>query len=309
MDQVSQQPTTNTGKSAGKKIILISFGLLVAGTASYFGYEHWKKKKEEKATADAGNDTPELNITPPSKNSFSVPAAASIPMRNDDFPLKNKSKGAKVKQVQQVLIAKLGAGILGKAGADGDFGSKTEAALIKAGYPTIIDESTFNVMLQGDTNAAASGFDADVTANQLYTAASKKDFSGTIKSLQILSSKEDYTSVSESFKNNYRMNGVHQTLVNGVLGSFTDAKQKQAIRLQFTRMGLNYDGKKWSLSGLNSNSIITNQATIVWEHPKKGIKVPASMVLGKEVAQRGTHTLFENNGHHFLVKTKTINYL
>lgn len=308
MDQVLQQPNAGSGKSTGKKIIIIGFSVIAIGAASYFGYEHFKKKKEEKQSSDNGDDGADLDVAPPTKSSFSIPSAPSAPARNDDFPLKSGSKGAKVKQVQQVLLAKLGATILGRSGADGDFGAKTEAALIKAGYPTSIDESNFNVITQSDAPSAPA-FDADVAANQLYTAASKKDFSGTIKSLQTLSSKDDYKSVSESFKSNYRINGVHQTLVNGILGSFTDVKQKQAIRLQFTRMGLNYDGKKWSLSGLDTASIITNQATIVWEHPKKGIKVPAKMVLGKEVAQRGEHTLFENNGHHFLVKTKTVNYL
>jgi hypothetical protein len=307
MDQAIQQPTT--GKSTGKKIILISFGVLAVGAASYFGYEHWKKKKEQQASADdgSGDNTPDLNLTPPTKSAFNLPPATAV--RNDDFPLKKGSKGAKVKQMQQVLIAKLGAGSLGTKGADGDFGSKTEAALVKAGFPTSIDESTFNVMVQGDDAAASNNFDADAIATELYNAAVKKDFPNTIKSLQKLNSKEDYTSVSESFKNNHRINGVRQTLVNGILGSFTDTKQKQAIRLQFTRIGLNYDGKKWSLSGLDTASIITNQTTIVWEHPKKGIKVPANMVLGKEVAQRGEHTLFENNGQYFLVETKTVNYL
>jgi peptidoglycan hydrolase-like protein with peptidoglycan-binding domain len=307
MDQAIQQPTT--GKSTGKKIILISFGVLAVGAASYFGYEHWKKKKEQQASADDGSsdNTSDLNLTPPTKSAFNLPPATAV--RNDDFPLKKGSKGAKVKQMQQVLIAKLGTGSLGKAGADGDFGSKTEAALTKAGFPTSIDESTFNVMVQNDDAAASNTFDADAIATALYIAASKKDFPNTIKSLQKLNSKEDYTSVSESFKNNYRINGVRQTLVNGILGSFSDTKQKQAIRLQFTRIGLNYDGKKWSLSGLDTASVITTQATIVWEHPKKGIKVPANMVLGKEVAQRGEHTLFENNGQYFLVETKTINYL
>ncbi len=311
MDQVLQQQPT-TGKNTGKKIILISFGVLAVGAASYFGYEHWKKKKAQQASANddgsgdgSSNSTADLNLTPPTKGAFSIPT--NTPVRNDDFPLKKGSKGAKVKQVQQVLIAKLGTGSLGRSGADGDFGSKTEAALVKAGFPTSIDESTFNVMVQGDASTAS--FDADATATELYNAASKKDFSATITSLQKINSKEDYTSVSESFKNNYRINGVRQTLVNGILGSFPDTKQKQAIRLQFIRMGLNYDGKKWSLSGFDLPSIITNQSTIVWEHPKKGIKVPANMVLGKEVAQRGEHTLFENNGQHFLVETKTINHL
>jgi len=310
MDQVlQQQPTAK--KSTEKKIILVSFGLLVAGAATFFGYEHWKKKKEEKAAAadDGSDNTSDVNFTPPHKNSFSIPNNTLA--ANDDFPLKKGSKGAKVKQLQQFLIAKLGAGSLGKSGADGDFGSKTEAGLIKAGYPASIDESTFNVMVQGDSSSSngGSGFDADGTATELYNAVIKKDFSATITSLQKLNSTEDYSSVSTSFKNNYRINGVHQTLVNGILSSFSDPKQKQTIRLQFIRMGLKYDGKKWSLSGIDSQDIITTQETIVWEHPRKGIKVPANMVLGQEVTQRGEHTLFENNGKYFLVETKTINYL
>ena len=300
MEQIVQQQTQTSGK--GKKILLISLGAIATGTIGFFGWRWWKARKE-KADTEKEN-TPDLELpTPPSKSSFNIPTAP--PKRNDEFPLKKNSKGARVKQVQEVLIAKLGKDILGKAGADGDFGSKTEAALTKAGYPITIDESTFNVITQGNIE----NFDVDAIATELYKAAVSKDFPSSIKSLQKLKSKEDYTSVSESFKNNYRVNGVRQTLVNGMLNIFTDEKQKQSIRLQFTRMGLNYDGKKWSLSGLETSSIITKQATIVWEHSRKGIKVPANMVLGKEVTQRGEHTLFENNGKHFLVETKAINYL
>ncbi len=301
MEQVLQQQTQTQSSGKGKKIALITLGVLATGTLGFFGFRWWKNKKEK---AQAQDDTaPDLDLTPPSKSSFTPHTTA--PQRNDDFPLKKGSKGARVKQIQDVLISKLGKDILGKAGADGDFGSKTEAALTKASFPITIDENTFNVITQGNVE----NFDADATATELYNAATKKDFLSALKSLQKLKSKEDYTSVSESFKNNYRVNGVHQTLVNGMLGSFSNEKQKQSIRLQFTRMGLNYDGKKWSLSGLETASIITNQATIVWEHPSKGIKVPANMVLGKEVTRRGEHTLFENNGKHFLVQTKTINYL
>jgi hypothetical protein len=304
MEQIEQQQTQTSGK--GKKIILIGLGVLATGTLGYFGYEYWKKKKE-KAADDA---PPELDLAPPSKSSFSLPS--TTPKRNDDFPLKKGSKGSKVKQVQEVLLSKVGKDILGKAGADGDFGSKTEAALVKAGYPTSIDENTFNVIVQGSDSGNSSssnesgGLNADATATDLYNAATKKNFLNALKSLQKMQTKDDYTSVSESFKNNFHINGVRQTLVNGLLNSFTDAKQKQTIRLQFIRMGLNYDGKKWSLSGLDTASIITKQATIVWEHPHKGIKVPANMVLGKEVAKRGKHTLFENNGKHFLVDTQNV---
>lgn len=297
MEQTITQQEQTSGK--GKKILLISLGIAATGTLGYFGYQWWMKRKKKKSDENA-SEVPDLDLNPPAKSNFSLPSA---PKRNDDFPLKKGSKGARVKQVQEVLLTKLGKDALGKAGADGDFGSKTEVALIKAGYPSTIDESTFNVMTQGET------LDASTSAKELYSAAIIKNFTGAIKALQKLKSKDDYTTVSDDFKTKYRIGGVRQTLVNGMLNSFTDEKQKQAIRLQFTRMGLNYDGKKWSLSGIESSSIITKHATLVWVHPKKAIKVPANMVLGKEIAQRGNHTLFENNGKHFLVEAKTINYL
>jgi hypothetical protein len=93
------------------------------------------------------------------------------------------------------------------------------------------------------------------------------------------------------------------------LSSFSDEKQKQAIRLQFTRMGLSYNGKKWSLSGWDRSSLMTVCAAFVWASPTTAIMVPSNMVLGKEVTTRGAHTLFENNGQHFLVKTNSIKAL
>lgn len=292
MEQILEQQAQPSGK--GKKILLIGLSLAATGTLGYFGYQWYQKRKQNQTE----NETPDLDLTPPEKNSFSLPTAPA--KRNDDFPLKKGSKGTRVKQLQDALIEKHGKETLPKYGADGDFGSEMVTALSKLNYPSSIDENTFNVIVQ------QGGLDDDLAAKELYNAAIKKDFSSAIKSLQKLKSKEDYSSVSEIFKTNYRINGVRQTLVNGMLNSFSDEKKKQAIRLQFTRMGLNYDGSKWSLSGLETSSIITKQATLVWVNPKTAIKVPANMVLGKEVAQRGKHTLFENNGQHFLVETQSV---
>lgn len=294
MEQTIQ--TQPAGK--GKKILLIGLGLAATGTLGYFGYEWYKRSKTDN-NSDA--EMPDMDLTPPSQGSFTPPPAPV--KRNDDFPLHKGSKGTRVKQVQDALIEKHGKEIFPKYGADGDFGSEMVTALSKLSYPASIDENTFNVIVQG------GGLDNDETATDLYNAATKKDFASAIKSLQTLKSKEDYTSVSESFKNNFRINGVRQTLVNGMLNSFSDEKQKQAIRLQFTRMGLNYDGKTWSLSGIESSSIITKKTALVWVHPKKAIKVPANMVLGKMIAHRGKHLLFENKGKHFLVDTKSVAFL
>lgn len=288
-----QQPKSNK-----KKLVFIGLGIAGTAALSYFGWQYWKKKKSQ-SEEDTNDDAPEI----PSGNSTSyIPKPKTAPSRNDSFPLKKGSKGANVKALQQVLLAKLGKDSLGKAGADGDFGSKTEAALAKAGLPASIDETTFNVLLKG------SSPDPSSTASQLYAAATKRDFNKVISLLKTMRNTSDYQAVGEVFKN-YRINGVRQTLVNGLLNSFPDEKQKQAIRLAFSNMGLKYDGSKWSLSGFDGRRLLlTNRATKVWKNPKTAVPVPANMVLGREIEKRAGYTLFENDKQLFLVQSQHVNY-
>ena len=58
------------------------------------------------------------------------PSAVSAPTVKDVFPLKKGSKGAMVSQVQSLLL-KIDKNLLPKFGADGDFGSETEGAIVK----------------------------------------------------------------------------------------------------------------------------------------------------------------------------------
>jgi hypothetical protein len=74
-------------------------------------------------------------------------------------------------------------------------------------------------------------------------------------------------------------------------------------------MGLQYDGSRWSLSGIGGNPIITVQPTTVWVNAKQGVEVPARTVLGNEVSRKLGYALFENKGKYFLVHTNTIKYL
>ena len=75
------------------------------------------------------------------------------------------------------------------------------------------------------------------------------------------------------------------------------------------RIGLQFDGNKWSLSGFDGKSIVTIEAATVWINAAEGVKVPAKMVLGNEVTRRLDYTLFENKGKYFLVDTKSVQYL
>lgn len=288
----------NTKKSGTKKWLFIGLGVAATGALSYFGWQYWKKNKSQ-SEEDAGGDAPDF----PSDNASTyIPKPKSAPTRNDAFPLKKGSKGANVKALQEVLIAKLGKDILGKSGADGDFGSKTEAALKKAGLSISIDETTFNVLVKGSSPDPAS------TASQLYAAATKRDYAKAIGLLKTLRNTSDYKAVSDVFVN-YRINGVRQTLVNGLLNSFSEEKQKQGIRLAFSSMGLKYDGSKWSLAGFDqSKLLLTNRKTKVWKNPKTSVPVPANMVLGKEITRRGGYTLFENDKQLFLVQSQHVKH-
>lgn len=280
---------------------MIGLGVAATGLLSYFGWDYYQKRKR-KQEENAEDNPPETNLPVPQKSTFQPGYFTQPTKRNDEFPLKKGSKGARVKAVQDALIAKNGKEILPRYGADGDFGSEMVVALKKLNLPESIDETTFNVLV------STPSINATELAKTLYKDAANKNLSGVIASLKKMRSKEDYTAVSNEFKK-YPLRGVSQTLVNGLLGSFSDESQKQQIRLEFSRMGLKYDGTKWSLSGLGGFKVMTITATTVWRTPSEGAKVPANMILGTEIATNGGFTLFENNGQKFIVKTSTIKYL
>lgn len=317
-------------KSQKKKIILLSVGLGAAGVLGYFGWQYFKKRKQEKKNDDVDvilntttNPQPEFHRTdtavvvkpkvikprikpkPVFEPSYEPTYTTESPKASSEFPLKKGSKGDKVKILQQALIDNYGKSILPRYGADGFFGNEMITALKKLNLPSTVNETTFYVLVKGSSNSS-SKYDM---GKLLYMAAATRNFSEVMELLKKLRNKEDYATASTSFKN-YRLNGgVRQTLVNGILNTFSDEKQKQQIRLQFTRMGLQFDGNKWSLSGLDGLAIITTRPTMVWKDAQTGVQVPANMVLGNEVANRMSYTLFENSGQHFLVKTSTIKYL
>lgn len=312
---------TGSKKKRQKKIIIASIAVGAAGILGYFGWQYLKKRKNNKKGTDLdailktsgsytnadSNYTPTPVYTIPKSNPKPVKTAPvfTIPKTTADtngFPLKKGSRGNNVRLLQEALITKYGKSILPRYGADGDFGSETTSALKKAGLPATITESVFNVLTEGTKiNSASLG-------KELYKAASSKNYSKAISLLKQMKNTEDYNAANTEFKTG-RINGVRQTIVNGLLNVFSTASQKEAIKFEFLRMGLQFDGSKWSLSGFDGRSLVTMQAATVWVSATVGVKVPARMVLGNEVTRRLDYTLFENNGKYFLVPTKSVNYL
>lgn len=319
MKAKAKNKTAGTKKQQKKKIVITALAVSAAGILGYFGWQYFKKQKEKKAGDLDEILKPVKNINPPPPvidtpiwtkpkikpkvrtDKINIPNYED-PKDKGEFPLRRGSKGDKVKALQESLIAKYGKAIMPRYGADGFFGGEMVTALKKLKLPASIDQTTYNVLTQGHVATKTN------SAQKLYEAAAKGDFKAALSFLKTIKSKDDYTAIGTEFKN-YRINGVRQTLVNGMLNSFTTDEQKQAIRFEFIRMGLQYDGNKWSLSGLGGIPIITTQDTTVWINANDGVKVPARMVLGNEVSKRLDYTLFENNGKYYLVQSKYIKYL
>lgn len=299
-------------KAKKKKIIITTLAVGATGIIGYFGWQYFKMKKAAKhddldsIIANMNQPivtTPVLPVVRPKTKTKTTYSSTATAERNDDFPLKKGSKGENVRRLQDALIIKYGKQTLPKYGADGDFGSELVSALKKLGLPATINESTLNVIAQGTTvNPSTVGKD-------LFNAANAKDFNKTISLLKKMKNVDDYTTANNVFKESRINGGVRQTIVNGLLTVFLSDTQKQAIKFEFLRMGLQFDGSKWSLSGFDGCPIVTMIPTSVWINATESVKVPARMVLGNEISKRLDYTLFENAGKHFLVQTKTVKYL
>ena len=278
-----------------KKWIIAGAGVVTAGLLSYFGWHYWQKKKSE--SDDVSDDSNSAD----SDGGSSTPPPIPKVVANDDFPLKKGSKGANVKLLQESLIAKYGKSIMPRYGADGGFGAELQAALKKLGLPESIDETTFNVLVKG------SSPDPSNTAQKFYDALGKQDLNTTLALLRAMRNPDDYKAVSDKFLE-MRFNGVRQTLVNGLMSTFPDERLKQMVSLALTKIGLKYDGNKWSLSGFGDKVLlITNCASRVWNSPTSSVAVPPRMVLGTKVAMRGDHVLFENDNQYFIILNKHVN--
>ncbi len=299
-------------------------GITVAGMG-YFGWKYFRGKQN--TTAGAADALPAFNwpvVPQPVPNPAIPPVNVYRPepkpkpqnrpapeqTATDSFPLKKGSRGDNVRNFQQALINAYGKEILPRYGADGQFGAEMTAALKKLKLPARVDLTTFNIIVKGGSNPQGSQNAAEGSiAKNLADAAGKKDFAAAIKALRQINGTDGYTAVNNLFKNMRINGGVRQTLVNAMLNSFADEKQKREIRLEFRRMGLVYDGSKWSLAGLDGLTIVTIDSATVWADASKSVQVPQRTVLGTEIARRLDYTLFENKGKHFLVQTSKVTYL
>jgi len=323
--------------NSGGKIVLATLTIGALGVLGYLGWRYVRGRRSKNNTnldelllkpLPGGTSQPGGSTIPPLQmdplpGGFPIPDATMTPPVSDSkggsrkragstregFPLRRGSKGDNVRILQEALIRKYGANILPKYGADGSFGAEMVAALRKLKMPGTISETFFNVLTQSTgSNSASTGTDLSALSGKLYNATMRRDFATVLSLLGNIKSSADYTTVSNGFQQ-YRINGVRQTLVNGLLNVFSADSQKQQLRLAFATIGLQYDGNRWAISGLNGPPIITVIPTKIWVTPTMAVDVPARMLLGQEVARRLQYVLFANGGRHFLVHQNSIRHL
>lgn len=298
-----------TEKNKKKKILFFSIGALFTGIAGYLGWRAYNKAKDNPAYVQDTFIEPKTTSSDAVSTSYTaakstVKTAKKLVESIVDFPIAKGSKGEKVKLLQQALIDKYGKSILPKSGADGAYGSEMATALKKVGLPAEIDESTYNVLIQGRS------IDPAKIAEDLFRGATSKDFNKVINTLKQMKTVNDYQMVNDIFKTRYYFGLVRKTLVTGLLDSFASDEQKKQIRLQFARIGLKYDGQSWSLSGapLSEKLLITKENCTVYDQNRKPIQLLANTILGRFIEEKQGFSLFENNGQKFLVSSPSVNF-
>ncbi len=176
----------------------------------------------------------------------------------NQFPLKRGSRGSLVQMVQQALLAKGGQPALiiketsfrnGKV--DGVFGKGTERALRAFGFPSVITQSQFTILVGKSENSPFGGWGA--IAKEIINAANKQNLFGVLNGLKKIATVTQYKQVSTFFQN-VRILGTRVTsLVNALLSVAFKSKEleKIKIRAEFRRMGLKQNARGvWYIPGI-----------------------------------------------------------
>lgn len=317
-------------KSNTKKYILIGVGVVAAGVGGYLLYRHLKAKKDENDVAEFtdavenGSFKPNVDPLPsPPKTSYS-PASSKPAVVYNQFPLKYGSKGTTVRDLQTALNKKYGT----KIDVDGDWRNQTETALKAKGMPTVIDSETYAKIILGTfkvggsapTKPAATGSQPSAAAisKLLHTAISKDDIYGAISALKKISNISRYKSVNTEFQKtkiwgyDYMLGPkpVSKTIVTALHDAFSSEEYRKKINTELFRIGLKYNGSKWSLSGVSHlQRIVTIRPAQVWDVSGRSLRVPSQTILGDFLdAKNGVTKFVTLDNRHLFVNTQEIRY-
>ena len=320
--------TTNDNKNSKKrKFLLLGIGMGVLALGG-FGYWYFKGRKgvtienpEDDILHQLTNEVPASKVIPkikantPKTNPPIPKTNASLsPVMEKNFPLQKGSKNDLVKKLQQALMKTYGKKILPKYADDGQFGNEVITALKSKGFPSVVDEILFNKIVGVSAPVPAQGItdsereNIEITKN-IWLYSTTKKLNALVDTLKKIKSVAQYIKVNELFKT-IRLNGVRQTIVNAALSTFSDDTSKQFIKNEFIRIGLKYDGEKWSLSGVNEKQIFSKQDTTICCPDGSSLRVPKNTLLGIQVARGKFNTRFRSfNNQTLFVPTKHISYV
>lgn len=292
------------------KYILVGLGVVAVGTGAYFYFQQQKKKRNQTSDFTEAITTNSLPLPAPTTSSSSSSGSS-----NSGFPLKKGSRGTLVTNLQNALIKKYGASILPRYGADGGFGSETVSALISKGLPTTISSDVFTqIVLSSGSSPTSSGGSTTTSSSissSLHSAITKDNISSAIAALKNIKNVTGYTSVNSVFKQT-RIGFVRKTLVTALLDRFNSTSEKKQLNQQFYRIGLKYDGSKWSLSGISGaviDQLVTIEPTKIWDESGRSLQVPRATILGEYLDANNGVTEFETlDRRRLFVKTTSISY-
>lgn len=290
-----------------KKYLLWGLGAVAVATGGFFLFKHLQEKKEEKALDDlkdaVNEEDSELPESHGSASTVRTPSS-SKPTVYNQFPLKYGSKGTLVRDIQTVLNKRYKAGI----DVDGVWKDQTEGALKKYNLPTSFDSQAYAKLVAGSSKSdskkttkhkATVYVSAKSISKKLHESIEKDNIFQTIAALKQIKDKSKYNSVNEEFKKvkywTLSDGYVSRTVVNAVLDQFGSSEYKKKINDELYRIGLKFDGKKWSLSGLlaGTEQLVTIQPAQVWDAKGNRMSVPRSTILGTFIQAKNGITEFE----------------
>nr|WP_294860123.1 hypothetical protein [uncultured Fluviicola sp.] len=308
-------------ESKTKKYLLWGLGAVAVATGGFFLFKHLQEKKDEKAMDDLKDQVSEETTSSTSSGSAASSSPTKKPIVYNQFPLKYGSKGTLVRDIQTVLNKRYKAGV----DVDGDWQGQTETALKKFNLPTSFDSQAYAKFVAGTSakseskkpskHKSATFVSSKTIAKKLHDSIEKDDIFQAVSALKLIKSKTRYNDVNDEFKKeknwSFSDGYVSRTVVNALLDQFGSSEYKKRLNDEFYRIGLKYDGSKWSLSGLlaGTEQLMTIQPTQVWDAKGNRMSVPRSTILGTFVQAKNGITEFETlDGRILYTNTIQIKY-
>ncbi|MBT1688881.1 hypothetical protein [Dawidia soli] len=290
------------------RVFVAALAVIAVGGAGYLLYSRLRRNP---TLLRSDNDSSPIIINNNMPASTSIAKASTSTNRNDAFPLKRGSRGARVTQLQQAIANKIGVSVMNaNGGIDGQFGQGTANALKIAGYGEVIDETTFKMIVAASALSVSSIGEASTQARILYNAARAKNLEAVISALRGMHSTTDYSAVNSYYK---LIDIVGKTIVTDLLDYAFQGNEeaRNTLKTEFLRIGLKVnDSGVWSLQGFALyRDVVTMRPTFVIDTQDNRIPVQANAVLGDELrVENGMTWVRSIDNSIFRVPTQDIKY-